>query len=324
VDGCRGTEAALGGWRVGYDDELRGMLSETEIEHVGLGLVRAILFGGYDGVDDDEERFDDDAPRSASLIVPATPSAPAVDASRLKKAARIVAGLSVQSAVRAKLVLHLMREETDAAISWYLRLERIPAPYHALIRLDDCIEILVRGIFYKVAALPRKAALDAEIARLCASLKANGEKLIAYERVGVLQRFVHEKLRVHGNAGTVERIRVEPMRCLLSAARLHLNLVDLEARDPGYATYMNEVSSARASLEYLSPSPPPIVVEGKRVYPRWRVRHMRPLSYFYRRKARRRLSALLTLDIELAFDAYVEAACRGFALDGDAPARSAG
>jgi hypothetical protein len=300
------------------------MLSETEIKHVGLGLARTILFGSYDGFDDDEERFDDDAPRLASPIVRATPSAPAVDASRLKDAARIVAGLTTKSAVRAKLVQQLMREETDAAIASYLRHERIPAPYHALIRLDGCIEILVRGIFYKVAALPRKAALDAEVARLCGSLKANAEKLIAYDRVGVLQRFVHEKLRLHGDAGTVERVRVEPMRCLLSVARLHLNLVDLEARDPGYAIYMNEVSSARAALEYLRPSPPPLAVEGKRVYPRWRVRHLRPLSYFYRPKARRRLSALLTLDIELAFDAYVEAACRGFALDGDGPSRSAG
>lgn len=310
---------------MGYDDELRGMLSETDIKYVGLGLARAILFGRYDGVDDDEEEpFDDDEPRSASSIVAASPSAPAVDVSRLKEAARIAGGLTVKSAVRAKLVQHLMREEADAAIAWYLRRERIPAHYHALIRLDNCIEILVRGIFYKVAALPRTVALEAEIARLCASLKANGEKLIAYERVGALQRFVHEKLHLHGNAGTVERVRVEPMRCLLSAARLHLNLVDLEARDPGYAIYMNEVSSARASLEYLSPSPPPIAVEGKRIYPRWRVRHLRPLSYFYRYTARRRLSALLTLDIEMAFDAYIEAACRGFALDGDAPARSVG
>lgn len=308
---------------MGYDDELRGMLSETEIEHVGLGLARAILFGSYDG-HDDQERFEDDSQRSASPIVTTTPSAPAVDASRLKEAARIVAGLTVKSAVRAKLVQRLMREETTAAIAWYLQHERIPAPYHALVRLDDCIEILVRGIFYKVAALPRKAALDTEIARLCASLKANGEKLIAYERVGMLQRFVHEKLRLHGDTSKVERLRVEPMRCLLSVARLHLNLVDLEERDPGHAMYMNEVSNARAALEYLSPSPPSLAVEGKKVYPRWRVRHLRPLSYFYRRKARRRLSALLALDIELAFNAYVEAACRDFALDGDAPSRSAG
>ena len=312
----------MGGWRVGYDDELRGMLSETEIRHVGLGLARAILFSGHDGFDD-EERFDNDAPQSASSIVPTTPSAPAVDASRLKEAARIVAGLTVKSAIRAKLVQHLMREESDAAIAWYLQRERIPAPYHALIRLDDCIEILVRGIFYKVAALPRKAALDAEVARLCASLKANEEKLIVYDRVGVLQRFVHEKLRLHGGADTVERVRVEPMRCLLSVARLHLNLMDLEAHDPGYAIYMSEVSSARASLEYLSPTPPPLAVEGKQVYPRWRVRHLRPLWYFYRPKARRRISALLMTDIELAFDAYVEAACRGFALDDGAHARSA-
>ncbi|MEJ8858634.1 hypothetical protein WKW79_28955 [Variovorax robiniae] len=299
------------------------MLSETEIEHVGLGLARAILFGDYDGTDEDEERFDH-APPSASPIAGAIVSRPAVNAARLKEAARLVAGLTVKSSVRAKLVYHLMREETDSAIASYLQRERIPAAYHALIRLVDCIEILVRGIFYKVAALPRKVALDAEVARLCASLKANEEKLIVYDRVGVLQRFVHEKLRLHGDDGIVERVRVEPMRCLLSVARLHLNLVDLEARDPGYAIYLNEVSSARASLEYLSPSPPPLAVVGKHVYTRWRVRHLRPLSYFYRRRGRGRLSVLLTLDIELAFDAYVEAACRGFALNRDAPARSAG
>lgn len=306
-----------------YFDELRGMLSETELRYVGLGLAHSILFGDYDELDGEEGSGDDALPTPA-LTVPATSSPPAVDTARLLEAARIIAGLTVKSAVRAKLVHYLMREETDAAIASYIRLERIPPAYHALVKLDDCLEILVRGIFYKVAALPRKAALDAEASRLCASLKANEEKLIVYERVGMLQRFVHENLRLHGNPGTVERIRVEPMRCLLSTARLHLNLVDLQARDPGYSVYMNEVSSARASLEYLSPSPPPIAVEGKRFYPRWRVRHLRPLSYFYCRKAKRRLSALLTLDIELDFDAYVEAACRGFALDGDAPARSVG
>lgn len=297
------------------------MLSETESKYVGLGLAHAILFGKYDY--DDEEPFDDDSPPAALPIAPAPISPQAVDASRLKEAARIVAGLFVKSAVRAKLVQHLMREETDAAVGWYLRRERIPGPYHPLVRLDECIEILVRGIFYKVAGLPRNAALDAEVARLCASLKANEEKLIVYDRVGVMQRFVHEKLRLHGNARTAERVRVEPMRCLLSVARLHLNLVDLEARDAGYAAYMNEASSARASLEYVSPSPPP-ALEGKRVYPRWRVRHLRPLSYFYRRKGRQRLSTLLALDIELPFDAYIEAACRGFALDGDTPTGDAG
>lgn len=293
-----------------YFDELRGMLSETELKHVGLGLAHDILFGDYDGLDHDD-------------TIDIAPSPPAVDAARLKEAARTIAGLTVKSAVRAKLVHHLMREETDAAIASYFCRERIPTVYHAIVRQDDCIEILVRGIFYKVATLPRKAALDAEIARLCASLKANEEKLIAYDRVGVLQRFVHEKLRLHGDAGTVGRVRVEPMRCLLSVARLHLNLVDLQVHDAGYAVFMNEVSNARASLEYLSPSSPPPSVEGKRVYPRWRVRHLRPISYFFRRKAKRRLSALLTLDIELTFDTYVEAACRSFALDDNAPQRSA-
>lgn len=296
------------------------MLSETELMY-GRGVARSILFG--DDEWNEEERSDDDTPPAASSIASDFPSPPALDAARLRKAARIIAGLTVKSAIRAKLVHYLMREETDAAIASYLRRERIPAVYHGLIRLDDCIEILVRGIFYKVAALPRNAALDAEVERLCASLKTNEDRLIVYERVGMLQHFVHEMLRMRGNDLTTQRVRIEPMRCLLSVARLHLNLVDLEAHDAGYAIYMNEASSARASLEYLSPSPPPPEVEGKRVYPRWRVRHLRPLSYFYRSKARRRLSALLALDIELAFDAYVEEACRGFALDRDTPAGGA-
>lgn len=298
------------------DDELRGMLSETEINHVGLGLARSILFGDYDADDNGGDTFGECALKSAS---PMASSPPSVNSSRLRDAARIVAGLTIKSEVRAKLIQHLMREETNAAIESYLSRERIPATYHPLIRLDDCIEILVRGILYKVAAIPRKASLDAEVTRLCTSLKINEEKLIAYERVGILQRFVHEKLRLHGSSGTSEGISVEPMRCLLSMARLHLNIFDFESRDPGYAIYMNELSSARASFEYLSPSPPPLASEGKQIYPRWRVRHMRPLSYFYGRKARRQLSALLALDIELEFDAYVDAACRGFALDDDVP-----
>ena len=295
-----------------YYNGLRGMLSETEFNYVGPGLARAILFGS-------EEEDGDDTPQSES------PHASEVDSSRLKVAARIVSGLSLKSAVRAKLVQYLMQEEADLAIAKYLRRERIPAPYHALVRLDDCIQILVRGIFYKVAALPRMASLDTELTQLCTSLKTNNEKLIVYERVGMLQRFVHEKLRLHGDAGTVGRVRVEPMRCLLSVARLHLNLMDLEARDPGYAIYMEEVSNARASLEFLNPSPPPppLSFESKQIYPRWRVRHLRPLSYFYRHKAQKRLLALLTLDIKLGFDAYVEAACRGFALIGDSHERSA-
>ena len=74
-----------------YDDELRGMLSETEIKYVGLGLAREILFGDYDGSDDEEDRSDGDAQRSASTIFPRTSSPNAVDAFRLKEAARIVA-----------------------------------------------------------------------------------------------------------------------------------------------------------------------------------------------------------------------------------------
>lgn len=306
-----------------YDNELRGMLSEAEIEHMGLGLARTILFGDYGGFEGDQDRIDDASQTALPIVLPIA-SLRAIDAARLKVAARLVAGLTDKSAVRAKLTHRLMREETDAAIESYMRRERIPAPYRAVIRLENCMEILVRGIFYKVAELPREAALDSEIARLCASLRANPDKLIAYERVGVLQKFVHENLRLQKYANTAKRVPVEPMRCLLSVARLHLNLVDLEARGAGYAIYMNEVSSASASLEYLSPSLPPPSIEGKRIYPRWRVRHLRPLSYFYRRKARWRFSALLAIDIELAFDTYVDAACRVFALNGDAPIRSTG
>lgn len=304
-----------GDQQMNYFDELRGMLTETELKYVGLGLAHNILFGNYE-LDDDDESIGGDTTSSGSLTAP---SIPAFDAARLKEAARIIAGVKSRSVIRAKLIHHLMLEETDAAIAAYFRRERIPIAYHAIVKQDDCIEILVRGIFYKVAMLPRKAALDAEVARLCTSLKANEDKLIAYERVGVLQRFVHEKLRLHGNASTVGRVRVEAMRCLLSVARLHLNLTDLQAHDPAYAVYMTEVSNARASLEYLNPSPPPPLVDGKHIYPRWRVRHLRPVSYFFRRKARRRLSVLLALDIDLPLVNYVEAACRAFALVSDAP-----
>lgn len=284
-----------------YYNDLRGMLSETE-QDLGLGFWRGILSGRDDSRHEDEDEDEDKKPASN------------IDYSRFKEAARIVAGLTEKSEVRSNLIQNLMREEVDWAIKRYLKIEQIPYPYHSLIRLEDCIEILLRGIFYKVVGLPRNSSLDSEIFRLCTSLRANKEKLIVYDRVSLLQNFLHEKLRRYTTIEVVENDFVKPIRCLLSVSRLHLNLVDLEMRDPAYNVYMHEVSSARASLEYLAPSLPPLAAEGKKIYKRWRVRHLRPISYFYRRVGRRRLSALLGLDIEMPFEDYVEDACSSFAL----------
>jgi hypothetical protein len=108
-----------------YDNELRGMLSEAEIERMGLGLARTILFGDCGGFEGDQDRIDD-ASQTALPIVSLIASLRAIDAARLKVAARLVAGLTDKSAVRAKLTHRLMREETDAAIESYMRRERIP------------------------------------------------------------------------------------------------------------------------------------------------------------------------------------------------------
>lgn len=267
--------------------DMRGCFTELEIS----SGVHRIFFRSQadDDLDDDDIAPQRKPARNSERIDDG------IDAERLKNGAKLIAGLDSAVLIKRRLIQKLMRDNIDYAIGRYLRKEGVPPIYSNIVDSKNCIETLISGILYKVCGMSSNMALNNEIAELCASLKENSARSVAYDRVGLIQRFVHDRVDGHFGVGAAARLPVKHMRNLLSVARLHLNLHDINSRDESYALYMDGLSTAMSNFEYFSPKETALPA-GKTFFPKWRVRHLRPLSHFYQKTIRQKLSELDTLD----------------------------
>jgi hypothetical protein len=48
--------------------------------------------------------------------------------------------------------------------------------------------------------------------------------------------------------------------------------------------------------------------QGKNHYPRWRVRHLRPLSYFYSQERRSTIEKLIGIDENITLEKFIDEA----------------
>lgn len=234
-----------------------------------------------------------------------------------KDGAKALSGLANNRAIRQRLIYKLMRDGKDEAIGQYLFLESIPPYYESIIKSDSCLEILIQGIFYKVCKIEYRPQLNELIKSICNRVKKNTEKLIVYDRVGLIQKFIHTQVDDIFGANVHTRIPTKQMRNLLGAARLNLHLHDVESKDENYIVYMNELSYAASDIEYHHPRPAS-PFPGKRLIPLWRVRHLKPLTNFYSKKKREAIKNISELDVNLPSDEYISTSLKIFSNGYDA------
>lgn len=271
----------------------------TELE-ISSGCCWSLLYRGSDDFDEDADR-ENPTKNSAKRCV---------RADRLSKGAKLIASLNDTARIQRRLIYQLLLENSESAMNRYLLKEGVPAIYRPLVTSDACIETLVRGIFYKVCHVPQSVDLDREIAALSHSLRENSQHLIAYERVGIIQHFIHNK--VEEAFGNQSLLPVGYMRNLLSVARLHLSLHDLLSKDEDHVLLLDELSATRALVEYFSPTETKLP-SGKTYFPRWRVRHLRPLSHFYPELLRQKVVDLRNLDLGMSPQRFAELALNIYA-----------
>lgn len=229
------------------------------------------------------------------------------NSSRFKSAAKLIAGISGNREIKLALIQKVQRDGMDSAIVRYMAKEALPEYYAAILKIPNCIDRLVEGILYKVCKLKASQTLTEQIGSLTSSMRSNPSRITAYDRVTLMQRFIHQTVDHYLGVGAARSIPVPPMKNALSAARLHLSILDLSDRRPGYFVYLDSLSSATLQLEYDEPrqSTAPF---GKRSWPRWRVRHLRQLSYYFPVERRALLLALRNLDESTPAEQFVNKA----------------
>jgi len=229
------------------------------------------------------------------------------NSARFKVAAKLVAGISGNREIKFALIQKVHHDSMDSAIVQYMANEALPAYYAAILKSPNCIGSLVEGVLYRVCKLKASQTLTEQIGSLSGSMRSNQSRITVYDRVTLMQQFIHQTVDHYLGVGAARSIPVPPMKNALSAARLHLGIFDVSDRRPGYVVYLDSLSAAALQLEYDEPrqSTAPF---GKRSWPRWRVRHLRPLSYYFPQKRRALLQVLRSLDESTPAEQFVNKA----------------
>jgi len=220
-----------------------------------------------------------------------------------KEAAKAIALLTSTRQVKHRLIHLLMKKGLDNAISRYCAYEKLPKVYQTVCRSADCVETLVRGMLYKVCRLEKHAALDAKIGEMAASLRENRDNLSAYDRVSIVQQFIHHRVDIALGEGAHTSLPVHHMQNSLSACRLHLLIIDLQSKHEAYAVYMEELSRIATNLERDR------IESGSdamadRVSPYWRIRHLKTLTHFIESGSRKRITRLREIDEDLPLEEF--------------------
>lgn len=223
---------------------------------------------------------------------------------KYKAAIKICAGMDKNREIKQALMHRVYQDSLQSAIVRYMTIEKLPAFYASIIRHSLCIDKLIKGVLYKVCKVEPMPSLDDEICTLSISLRNNIDRVTAYDRVTKIQQFIYKVVDQRFGIGSARYIPVNPMKHALSAARLNFNISDLTEKKAGYIEYMNAVSFASVELEYSNPRPS-TANSGKRSWPRWRVRHIRPLFYYFPERHRLTIQAMKELDMNLSVEKFI-------------------
>ena len=237
---------------------------------------------------------------------------PPKDPARFKEATKLIAGLSSKKAIKNVLIKKVHQNNLELAIVRYMAYEELPAYYASILQCPNCIDRLTEGMLYKVCKIKPAEHISRQIKDLSVSLRGNADRLTAYDRVSFVQLFIHQTVDRHLGVGAAKLIPVVPMKNALSAVRLHLSILDVLNHGPDYVVQIDDSSNASSQLEYHKPRPSTAPL-GKKSWRRWRVRHLRPLSYYFSRKNRSLLRALKGLDENIPSEQFVSEALNLYA-----------
>lgn len=270
-----------------YDNDGDGGLTELERQ----AAVWGIIYGGAGGYTSSSRFCECDHLGECTYCKNQERKNKLELSARFREGAKAVAGLDSNREIKNALIKGVHKESLDHAIISYMVAEDLPYYYASIVRSPNCLDSLIKGIFFKVCGLQANPILVAKIKELEATLQANPERLIPYDRVGRMQQFIFQTVNLYMGPNSDRAIPTDPMKNGLSAARLHLSIFDVTDHHPSYVVHMDTMSTAATFLEYDDPRPF-IVSPGKTLRRRWRVRHLRPLSYYFTLKHRELINRL--------------------------------
>lgn len=287
-----------------YDiNEINGMFTEDERR---AGIV-GIYFGADDNKEDDDgDDNNDDVEVDEAYEQQLKQESEERERIRLGQeaiAVKAIAGARSTVEIRQRMIRLLHKDHLEYAISRYALHEDLPTAYTAICKERNCLEILIKGMLRKNCNIDLTTKIVGEIENLCVNIRRNESNQIVYTRVSKIQKYIHKKVNLATGENSHLKLPVRNMKNLLSTARLHLSIIDLETKDH---EYLEKIRSLTAQAVELEDSHSDDKVEStiywnntlssKSYYPKWRVRHLRHIEHYFKQDIRSALTMLESLN----------------------------
>ena len=223
------------------------------------------------------------------------------EAEKKKVVTRVISHLETNEQVANSIIKKLLRDSLDAMIRRYAEDERLPNLYVELAKQKNSLSRLIIGFLKRVNdAVPKQDVLD-KVDLFCDEIYRNDELNIAYERVSKIQKFIYELVDEQEKAlpgpgkNNHEKLSRIEMKNLLSTARLHFNVRDIQYQSTDSLYYIFNTSKEMSDAEKLSNSEVELP-QGKRQIKNWKVLHLMSILQFQDSESGTKIDAIRGLD----------------------------
>lgn len=211
------------------------------------------------------------------------------------KATKIFAHQTSKKAILDALTNELLKIGMPYAVGRYGRLEGLSVEDKELSQNENCLRYLAINLLSEHGITLDTRQL--QIIDLSVSQLGSASTGIAYDKTGRLQEFLHKEIARHHGVGADILIDRERMRILLSTARLHLSCEESKVKGLRKFAALSSLYSSRRTSEMQSNLKSNYGGSIKN----WRLRHIKPLVWFYRASIRVSLRKLAFKEADFVF-----------------------
>ncbi|MEA2019432.1 MAG: hypothetical protein U9N59_13420 [Campylobacterota bacterium] len=180
----------------------------------------------------------------------------------------------------------------DAMIQEYSKQEKIRNSLMSIIHEDKFIYIVLKGLLFKNLRLAMTNDLYIQIENISNEVLNNTKLDIVYDRVGMLQKFIHDTVQIQQGKNSHLKLDKNLMKDILSSFRLYLNMYDLREEALENIMIIYNKTLTRIEAEFNSPSSGDIM-PYKKFIPHWKALKMKPLFKFIPQNFIKNLSILI-------------------------------
>jgi hypothetical protein len=193
---------------------------------------------------------------------------------------KMVSGLDNHMQIKNKVIRKILLESLDGMIDNYMRKEALPFELVKVSKQKNGLEILIKYFLKNDGGYILTKELIDEINIFLDDIYTNDKLDIVYERVGKIQKFIHQKIDDKYGYGTHLNLNTKKMKNILSASRLHLNIFDINNYHIKILIELIEKSKEKSFKEYMSSNNNILLSSNKSYYNMWKARGMNSLIYF--------------------------------------------